>query len=67
VPHEKGSPAKRPGVSAQPAQHPDEHRPEHAILLAVDQQLGERPALLVAPELADPLSTVKVREHEDAK
>ena len=34
-------------------QHPDEHRPERPILLAVDQQLRERAALRVAPELTD--------------
>ena len=33
------------------AQHADEHRPERPILLAVDQQLGEDPALWEAPEL----------------
>ena len=26
---------------AVPTQHPDEHRPQHPILLAVDQELGE--------------------------
>jgi hypothetical protein len=35
-------------------QHPDEHRPEDSILLAVDQPLAEGAALRVAPELADP-------------
>jgi hypothetical protein len=39
-------------------QHPDEHRPEGSILLAVDQQLGERGALRIAPELADPLGAL---------
>lgn len=27
------------------SQHPDEHRPERPILLAVDQEFGEGPAL----------------------
>jgi len=32
-------------------QHPDEHRSECPILLAVDQQLGDGATLRVAPEL----------------
>jgi hypothetical protein len=48
-------------------QHPDENRPERAILFAVDQQLGEVPALRVAPELADPLGALKVGQHEDVE
>ncbi len=31
-------------------QHPDKHRPERPVFLAVDQQLGEGAALRVAPE-----------------
>jgi hypothetical protein len=48
-------------------QHADQHRPERPVLLAVDQQLGEGAALRVAPELADPVGTVKVGEHEDVE
>ena len=47
------------------SQHPDEHGPKRSILLAVDQQLGERPALWVAPELADPVGSLEVGEHQD--
>jgi hypothetical protein len=31
-------------------QHPDEHRPERPVLLAVDQELGEGTALRVAQD-----------------
>ena len=46
--------------------------PHHAheqtpVLLAVDQQLGEGAALRVAPELADPVGTLKVGEHQDVE
>jgi hypothetical protein len=30
-------------------QHPDQHRPKHPVLLAVDQQLGEGSLLLQDP------------------
>ena len=33
--------------------HPDEHRPQCPILLAVDRELGEGAALWEAPELSD--------------
>jgi hypothetical protein len=46
-------------------QHPDEHRPERPVLLAVDQELGEGTALWVAPELSDPVCPLEVGEHED--
>ena len=45
-------------------QHPDQHRPERSVLLAVDQELGEGAALRVAPELTDPVGSLEVREHE---
>jgi hypothetical protein len=48
-------------------QHPDEHRPERPVLLAVDQQLGEGAALRVAPELSDPVGSLEVGEHQDVK
>jgi hypothetical protein len=49
------------------AQHPDEHRPERPVLLAVDQQLGEGAALWLAPELADSVGPVEVRQHQDVE
>jgi hypothetical protein len=48
-------------------QHPDEHRSERPVLLAVDQELGEGPTLWVAPELSDPVGPVEVGEHEDVE
>jgi hypothetical protein len=45
------------------AQHPDQHRPKHPVLLAVDRQFGEGPALRVAPELTDPLGALEVADH----
>jgi hypothetical protein len=49
------------------SQHADEHRSEGPVLLAVDQEIGEGTTLRVAPELADPLGSLEVREHEDVK
>jgi hypothetical protein len=43
-------------------QHSDQHGPKGPVLLAVDQKLGEGPALRVAPELADPVGSVEVRQ-----
>ena len=48
-------------------QHPDEHRPERPVLLAVDQELGEGPRLRVPPELADPVGSLEVGEHQDVE
>ena len=48
-------------------QPPDEHRPQHTILLAVDQQLGQGAALRVAPELADPVGALEVGEAENVE
>jgi hypothetical protein len=48
-------------------QHPDEHRPECPILLAVDQQFGEGATLRIAPELCDPVGPLEVRQHEDVE
>ena len=48
-------------------QHPDEHRPERPVLLAVDQELGEGAALRVAPELSDPVGSLEVGEHQDVE
>jgi hypothetical protein len=46
-------------------QHPDQHRPERPVLLAVDQELGEGTVLWVAPKLADRLGTLdpKISRH----
>jgi hypothetical protein len=41
-------------------QHPDQHRPERPILLAVDQELGEGAALRVAQELPNPVHPLEV-------
>jgi hypothetical protein len=41
--------------------------PERPVLLAVDQQLGEGATLWVAPELADPVGSLEVREHQDVE
>jgi hypothetical protein len=49
------------------SQHPDEHRPEGSILLAVDQQLGERACLWAPLELADPVGSVEVREPQNVE
>jgi len=48
-------------------QHPNEHRPERPVLLAIDQQLGEGAALRVAPELSDPVGSLEVGKHEDVE
>ena len=45
----------------------DQPRPERPILLAVDQQHGERAALWVGPVLADPVGSLGVGEHEDVE
>ena len=49
------------------SQHPDQHRSQRPVLLAVDQELGEGAALRVAPELADPVGSLEVGEHEDVE
>jgi hypothetical protein len=48
-------------------QHPDEHRPERPILLAVDQKSGEGATLRIAPVLADPVGSLEVGEQEDVE
>jgi hypothetical protein len=53
--------------SAYFAEHPDQHRPERPILLAVDKELGEGAALGVASELAYPIGAIEVREHQDVE
>jgi hypothetical protein len=44
-------------------QHPDQHRPERPVLLAVDQQLGEGATLSVAPECSDPRAQPSSRRN----
>jgi hypothetical protein len=46
-------------------QHAEEHRPERPVLLVVDQELGECAALWIAPELAYPVGSSEVGQHED--
>jgi hypothetical protein len=48
-------------------QHSNQYSPKSLVLLAVDQELGEGAALRVAPELADPVGSLEVGEHEDMK
>jgi hypothetical protein len=43
-------------------QHPDEYCAERPVLLAIDQELCEGPAVRVAPELADPVGAFEVGE-----
>ena len=60
--------SRLPGGTLAPLpEHPDQHRPEGPILLAVDQQVGEGATLRVAPELADPVGAVEVGEHQDVE
>jgi hypothetical protein len=48
-------------------QHPDEHRPQRPVLLAVDQEPGEGAGLGGAPVRADPLRPLGVGEHQDVE
>ena|SRR5215207_3363229 len=48
-------------------QHPNQHGSKHPVLLAVDQELGEGPRLRVPPELADPVGSLEVGEHQDVE
>jgi hypothetical protein len=41
--------------------------PTRPVFLAVDEELGEGPALWVSPELADPVGSLEVGEHEDVE
>src|SRR5215208_3425956 len=54
-------------VSGRLSQHPDQHRPQRPVLLAVDQELGERPRLGVPVELADAVGPLEVGKHQDAE
>jgi hypothetical protein len=55
------------GLAVVLAEHSDEHSPQRPILLAVDQELGEGATLWVAPELADPVGSLEVGEHQDVE
>jgi hypothetical protein len=48
-------------------QHPDEHRPQRPVVLAIDQELGKGATLRIAPELSDPVGSLEVGEHEDVE
>jgi hypothetical protein len=48
-------------------QHPDQHRSERPISLAVDQELGEGPGLGVRPVRADPVDPLEVGDHQDVE
>jgi hypothetical protein len=48
-------------------QHADQYRPERPVLFAVDEKLGKRAALRVAPELSDPIASLEVGQHEDVQ
>jgi len=49
------------------SQHPHKHRPERPVLLAVDEELGEGATLRLAPELSDPVGSLKEGQHEDVE
>jgi hypothetical protein len=48
-------------------QHPDQHRPERPVLLAIDQEFGKGATLRVAPELSDRVGPLEVEQHEDVE
>jgi hypothetical protein len=48
-------------------QQAEHHRPRRLVLLQIDHQLAEGPRLGVAPELADPVGSVEVGQHEDVE
>jgi hypothetical protein len=54
-------------VSDQLRSIPTSTGPERPVLLAVDQELGEGATLRVAPELADPVGSLEVGEHQDVE
>jgi hypothetical protein len=54
------------GLAVGFSQHPNQHRPQRPILLAVDQELGEGAALWVAQNSpSHPVCPLEVGEHED--
>jgi hypothetical protein len=54
-------------LAARLPQHSDQHRSQHPILLAVDQQLGEGAGLGGPQELSDPLCPIEVRQRQDVE
>jgi hypothetical protein len=54
TPQARGEPNDQDGTLTLLPQHPDQHRPERPILLAVDQEFREGAGLRIAPEIADP-------------
>ena len=48
-------------------QHPDEHRSQRPVLLAVDQELRERASLRIRPEVTNPLGPLEVEKREDVE
>jgi hypothetical protein len=60
-------PLTRTALAVGLSQHAHQHRPKRPVLLAVDQELGERPRLGVPVELADPVGPLEVGEHQDVE
>jgi hypothetical protein len=57
--------AVRPGRQRSASRSiPTNTAPERSVLLAVDQQPGEGTTLRVSPELADPVGSLEVGEHQ---
>jgi hypothetical protein len=48
-------------------EQPEHDRPQRLVLLAVDQQLGEGACYRVPPELADPVGSFELGEHQDVE
>jgi hypothetical protein len=46
------------------SQHPDGYGPEHTILLAINQEFGEGPALRIAPDTHRPFRPIEVGEYQ---
>jgi hypothetical protein len=63
--HRPSRPRKALGVPVALSQHPYERFPQRPVLLAVDQEFSEPPALWVASELADPVGPVEVGQYQD--
>jgi hypothetical protein len=59
--------AVRRGSAIRFLQHPNQHRSERLVLLAVDQELGEGPRLGVPVELTDLVGPLEVGEHQDVE
>jgi hypothetical protein len=59
--------ARSPWLSTNPDHASRRAPPGASVFLAVDQQLGERAGVRVAPELADPLDALEVGQHQDVE